>query len=201
MPRLEQSVAKGLQLSGGAVQHGGDLSKSQETSLKLKHLAAALSSLLLLASTWSSAVASEATPAQTPEASASALFETVAALDADVFKAFNSCADPEQLQRHAAYFSEAVEFYHDQGGVTWTRAEMLANTKKHVCGKFRRELVLGSLRVYPIKGFGAIAQGVHRFCQFGADTCEGAADFLIVWRHEGSQWSITRVLSYGHRPN
>src|SRR5215204_4900637 len=78
------------------------------------------------------------------------LFEEIAALDAEVFDAFNKCALPGQLQKHAEYFSEAVEFYHDTGGVTWNRKEMLANTEKNVCGNFRRELVPGSLRVYPI---------------------------------------------------
>ena len=77
---------------------------------------------------------------------------------------------------------------------------MLATTEKYVCGNFRRELVPGSLRVYPIKNFGAISQGVHRFCQFKSDACEGAADFLMIWQQEGSNWVITRVLSYGHRP-
>jgi hypothetical protein len=77
---------------------------------------------------------------------------------------------------------------------------MLANTEKYVCGSFRRELVPGSLRVYPIKDFGAIAQGTHRFCQFKSGTCDGAADFLIVWRNQSGTWNITRVLSYGHRP-
>jgi Domain of unknown function (DUF4440) len=128
------------------------------------------------------------------------LYEKVLTLDKEVFAAFNTCETPGQLQRHATFFAEAVEFYHDKGGVTWTRDEMLANTQKYVCGNFRRELVQGSLRVYPIKDFGAIAQGVHRFCQFKSGSCEGAAEFVIVWRLEGSKWSITRVLSFGHRP-
>jgi hypothetical protein len=128
------------------------------------------------------------------------LFETISALDAEVFGAFNTCAAPGQLQKHASYFSADVEFYHDTGGVTWNRKEMLANTEKYVCGNFRRELVPGSLRVYPINGFGAIAQGVHKFCQFKSGVCEGAAEFVIVWRNEAGTWSITRVLSYGHRP-
>lgn len=135
-------------------------------------------------------------PAPTP----GQLFDKVAALDAEVFSAFNSCAEPGQLQKHASYFSEGVEFYHDNGGVTWSRADMISNTQKFVCGNFRRELVAGSLRVYPIKGFGAIAQGVHRFCQLKSNSCEGAADFVIVWKQDGEQWQITRVLSYGHRP-
>jgi hypothetical protein len=148
-------------------------------------------------------VAACSTSQQSPNAQASessgTLFDTISALDAEVFDAFNTCAIPGQLQKHAD-FSTDVEFYHDTGGVTWNRKEMLANTEQYVCGSFRRELVPGSLRVYPIKGFGAIAQGVHKFCQFKSGTCEGAAAFLIVWRKEDGKWNITRVLSYGHRP-
>lgn len=134
-------------------------------------------------------------------APADSLHETIAGLDSAVFDAFNRCANPAQLERHAGFFAEGVEFYHDTGGVTWNRADMLANTKKFVCGNFTRELVPGSLVVHPIKGFGAIALGSHRFCQSGSGTCEGLADFTIIWHQSGSDWKITRVLSYGHRPN
>jgi hypothetical protein len=94
------------------------------------------------------------------------LFETISALDTAVFDAFNHCSSPEQLTKHASYFAPDVEFYHDTGGVTWSRQEMLANTAKYVCGHFRRELVPDTLKVFPIKDFGAIAQGSHRFCQW-----------------------------------
>jgi hypothetical protein len=127
------------------------------------------------------------------------LFQQISRLDAETFDAFNHCSDPAQLQKHASYFDADVEFYHDTGGVTWTRDAMLANTAKYVCGNFTRELVPGTLRVYPIKDFGAIAQGVHRFCQATSGQCEGMADFAIVWRNRGDKWEITRVLSYGHR--
>lgn len=127
------------------------------------------------------------------------LFEQIARLDGEVFAAFNSCAAPGQLDKHAGYFSEAVEFYHDNGGVTWNRKDMIANTQKHVCGNFRRELVPGSLRVYPIKDFGAISTGVHQFCQLKSGTCEGVADFVIIWHQVQGRWLITRVLSFGHR--
>ena len=127
------------------------------------------------------------------------LFRQVAQLDSETFDAFNRCSDPAQLQKHASYFDAGVEFYHDTGGVTWTRDAMLANTAKYACGNFTRELVPGTLKVYPIKDFGAIAQGVHRFCQAASGTCEGLADFAIVWRNQGGKWEITRVLSYGHR--
>ena len=128
------------------------------------------------------------------------LLDTVARLDEGMFGSFNRCDDPGQLRKHAGYFASDVEFYHDTGGVTWTRDAMLANTAKHVCGKIRRELVADSLLVYPIKDFGAIEQGVHRFCQVDTGRCEGMADFVIVWRHENDEWQATRVLSYGHRP-
>ena len=129
------------------------------------------------------------------------LFETIAALDTAVFDAFNQCSSPEQLQKHAGYFAPDVEFYHDTGGVTWSREEMLANTARNACGKFRRERVPDTLRVFPIKGFGAIEQGSHRFCQFASGQCEGIADFVMVWRNLDGHWQITRVLSYGHRAN
>lgn len=129
------------------------------------------------------------------------LFSEVAALDSAAFDAFNRCSDPAQLQKHASYFAPEVEFYHDTGGVTWDRAQMLANTEKYVCGKFRRELVPGTLKVFPIKGFGAIAQGTHRFCQFDSGKCEGQADFTTVWRFKDGKREMTRVLSYGHRAN
>ncbi|MDH5835167.1 nuclear transport factor 2 family protein [Luteimonas kalidii] len=128
------------------------------------------------------------------------LHTTIATQDAAVFEAFNRCDDPAQLERHAGYFDADVEFYHDTGGVTWTREEMLANTRRYACGHFTRQLVPGTLRVYPVKDFGAISQGEHRFCQTPDGACEGAADFTMVWRlQDDGQWRITRVLSYGHR--
>ncbi|GGA78906.1 DUF4440 domain-containing protein [Arenimonas soli] len=135
-----------------------------------------------------------------PDASAAeSLYETIAALDSTAFDAFNRCSEPAQLEKHAGYFAEDVEFYHDTGGVTWTRDEMLANTEKHVCGHFSRELVPDTLQVHPIKDFGAISQGSHRFCQFASGKCEGMADFTMIWRHKDGVWQVTRVLSYGHR--
>lgn len=132
---------------------------------------------------------------------AETLQDTIARLDAEVFGAFNACADPAQLQRHATFFARDVEFYHDNGGVTWNRRTMLANTQRNVCGHFRRELIPGTLEVFPIKGFGALAKGSHRFCQFDTGQCDGRAEFDILWQQTRDGWRITRVLSYGHRAN
>lgn len=145
----------------------------------------------------------EAASSEEPTATQGAddLLDTISALDAAAFDAFNRCDSVGQLEKHASYFAPDVEFYHDTGGVTWSRQEMLANTKKFVCGKFRRELIPGTLKVFPIKDFGAIEQGSHRFCQFADRKCEGLADFVIVWSGQNGHWQITRVLSFGHRPN
>ena len=145
------------------------------------------------------AAAAMAASAATPEPPT--LQATIAALDTAVFDAFNHCADPAQLQAHAAHFAPDVEFYHAPGGVPWTRDAMIANTAKYACGHYTRELAAGSLQVVPVKDFGAIAQGVHRFCQVDTGRCEGEADFTMVWRLRDGQWTITRVLSYGHRPS
>lgn len=173
----------------------------------MKKLACAVSILSLAILTGCTAIGPGAKPAGSGEVAkrsgagqpASPLFETVAALDAAVFDAFNRCSVPGELQRYAGYFAPDVEFYHDEGGVTWKRSDMIANTKKNVCGKYRRELVSGTLEVFPIRNFGAIAQGEHRFCQLATGKCDGMADFVMVWRKRGNVWQITRVLSFAHR--
>lgn len=138
-------------------------------------------------------------PAAGTDSQSDSLTATISALDEQVFGAFNHCEDPAQLKRHASYFDDDVEFYHDTGGVTWTRDAMIDNTRKNACGNYHRELVDGSLQVFPVKDFGAIEQGVHRFCQVDRGSCDGLADFVIVWRQDDDGWQITRVLSYGHR--
>ena len=127
------------------------------------------------------------------------LRDTIHRLDQALFDAFNQCADSAELARHASYFAEDVEFYHDTGGVTWTRDAMLANTKQHACGKYTRKLVETSFKVSPVKDFGAIATGVHRFCQNDTNECGGEAEFVMVWRNTNGRWEVTRTLSFGHR--
>jgi hypothetical protein len=63
----------------------------------------------------------------------------------------------------------------------------------------RRDLVPGTLEVYPIKGYGAIEIGAHRFChkEDGKDDC-GVFKFVQIWQKQESGWKVTRVVSYGH---
>jgi len=125
------------------------------------------------------------------------LYQRMLALDTAMFDSFNNCSDPAQLAKHAAFFAKDVEFFHDLGGLTVGADAMIENTRKNVCGKFRRELDSASFRVYPIPGYGAMTLGTHRFCHT-ATTCEGIAEFSTVWREKDGVWQITRALSYAH---
>lgn len=144
--------------------------------------------------------------AATPAASAAndsanreSLFSTISNLDAEFFGAFNNCSSPDQLKKHASYLNPNVEFYHDKGGVTWTRQDYIEKTRENVCGNFRRVLTSESLQVFPIEGYGAIEEGHHTFCEIKSGKCFGEAKFLIVWHHSSEGWEITRIFSYGHQ--
>lgn len=130
-----------------------------------------------------------------PPPSAQPLTATIQALDTALFDAYNQC----RLDEFGRLFAANVEFYHDASGVTWDRKTVVENTRQYICGKVRRELVPGTLKVYPVKDFGAIEEGEHRFCEIASGQCVGAARFVMVWRRQADAWQVTRVLSYGHR--
>lgn len=123
------------------------------------------------------------------------LTEEIAALDRKVFDVYNGC----DLATFSGYFDPKVAFYHDNGGATFERDAMVDGVRKYICGKVRRDLIPASLRVYPIKDYGAIEEGEHRFCELPTGRCEGIAKFTMVWAKRDGAWQITTVLSYGHR--
>jgi Domain of unknown function (DUF4440) len=123
------------------------------------------------------------------------LTTTITALDGAVFAAYNRC----DLDTFARYIAPDIEFYHDKGGLTRGRAKLVQSIKNGICGKLRRELVAGSLEVYPIKNFGAVEIGTHRFCDLGTGRCDAVARFIHLWEYCNGSWRITRVISYDHR--
>lgn len=149
--------------------------------------------LLLLLSMAAPRAGAQSPQGQTPP---DELFRTVASLDGAVFDAFNRC----DLERFGTYFVDDLEFYHDQGGVTLGRQKLTEDVKNNICGKVRRELVAGTLQVYPMHGYGAIEMGVHRFHHPKAEDTEpvGEAKFVHLWQLKDGAWKITRVLSYDH---
>lgn len=136
-------------------------------------------------------------PKPSLERAADALYQKMLALDSALFDSFNKCSDPAELAKHAEFFAKDVEFFHDLGGVSLGVDTVLANTRKNVCGKFRRELDAATFRVYPIPGYGAMTIGTHRFCHTPT-TCEGIGEFTTVWKEKDGDWQVTRVLSYAH---
>ena len=125
------------------------------------------------------------------------LFRTIASLDGEVFDAFNRC----DLEKFGSFFTEELEFYHDQGGLTdRSRQSLVESVKNNICGRVYRVLVPESLEVYPMNGYGAVEIGVHRFYHPGRDRTEsvGEAKFVHLWQNKDGAWKITRVISYDH---
>jgi len=61
-------------------------------------------------------------------------------------------------------------------------------------------LVPGSLEVYPIKGYGAVEIGIHRFTHPNDPTSLGEAKFIHLWQLKDGVWRVTRVISFDHHP-
>ena len=121
--------------------------------------------------------------------SSGALYDELARLDSLLFDAFFVKCD---TQRTNSFFTDDLEFYHDLTGL---KSGKTARDAFRQCPRDNggtRVLVPGSLRVYPIKDYGAIQTGVHRFGQT-------EAKFVHVWRKKNGEWKITRVLSFDHR--
>lgn len=130
----------------------------------------------------------------------SSLFEELRRSDSLLFDAsFVSC----DAAKANGIFSDDVEFYHDRAGFS-SGAQVRETTKNLTrnCPRDRgitREVIAGSLRVYPIGNYGAVQIGVHRFVERGAATSD-VAQFVHLWRRTDGGWRLARVLSFDHRP-
>jgi ketosteroid isomerase-like protein len=148
-----------------------------------------LQTLLFLIPLFIAAIASAQT---TPED----LTRSITAQDAALFDAYNTC----NLDKFASFFTDDVEFYHDQTGLSVGKQKLTQAIKENICGKVTRELVPGTLEIYPMKGYGAVEIGVHRFHHPGdpAKDDVGEASFIHLWQNKDGAWKITRVISYDH---
>lgn len=122
------------------------------------------------------------------------LFDTIKALDAKLFDAYNHC----DLAVLGSMFSDDLEFYHDQTGLLVGKAPFLAAIKQNVCGKVQRTLVESTLEVYPLKGYGAVEIGIHRFHHANEPDNIGDAKFVTIWHNDDGVWKVTRAISYEH---
>lgn len=120
------------------------------------------------------------------------IYETIASLDSVFFYAYNTCDIKTQMD----FYSDSIEFYHDKSGFSTSKTDIIANTKKYICGKVTRELVKGSLEVSAIPGYGAVELGSHIFHnnQEKNDTAH-PSKFVILWQENNGKWTIAKVIS------
>lgn len=132
---------------------------------------------------------SAAVPAYTPESKE--LHDTIARLDSLLFDAYNNC----KLDVFASLIAEDIEFYHDRGGLMTSKKDLVAAIKNNICGKVTRELLKGSIEVYPIPGYGAVQMGVHRFYNNQEKSTSRFSKFVHTWHRENDSWKLSRVIS------
>jgi ketosteroid isomerase-like protein len=129
-----------------------------------------------------------ADPPPDPAASSdrASLTSLITQMDKKMFDAFNA----HDVNLVMSMFTEDVEFYHDKDGLTNHQqtgegfATMFGNAPD-----IKRTLISVTLHVYPIRDFGAIELGTHRFChkENGKDDC-GNFPFVMIWKKVGESW-------------
>ena len=129
---------------------------------------------------------------------AAELTATIATLDSALFAAFNA----HDADRLGAYFTPDLEFHHDKTGLAGydsTMANFRGLFARNADTGLRRELVPGTLEVYPLGNFGLLEICQHRFChtENGQEDC-GTFKNIMVWRKDSTGYKVSRVISYDH---
>ena len=139
---------------------------------------------------------SDVRAAEEPQVKSGPLFESILRMDRRLFDAFNA----HNVDRLMAMATRDLEFYQDNDGLKGYQ-QCYEDFKKMFAAErdIRRELVEGSLEVYPIKDYGALEIGQHRFChtENGKEDC-GLFKFVMLWQKADDSWKLARVISYGH---
>jgi uncharacterized protein DUF4440 len=165
--------------------------------MKLRHLLGFGLLVGALWSGWASPANAQAAAESKIAALDADLDKAITSLDTKLFDAYNHC----DLKTFDSLLADDVEFYHDQGGVTLGRQKLTESVKNNICtGDTQRVLVPGTLKIYYMKGYGAIEMGVHRFLhpKTEASNGTGEASFVQLWQYKDGNWKLTRVLSYDH---
>jgi hypothetical protein len=128
-------------------------------------------------------------PAYKPESKE--LYESIVHMDSVWQDSYNTC----KMDVQGLLIAEDLEFYHDRTGVMTSKMALIEALKNNICGKVTRELLAGSIEVYPINNYGAVEMGYHRFHNKVDTTTSGFARFVHIWRNDNGQWKITRAIS------
>lgn len=136
-----------------------------------------------------------------------ALYNTIASLDSSLFASIYT----NNSSKNSSFFTEDLEFYHDKKSFIKSRQAFIEMLENGFYGEqkeliVRRELVEGSMKVYPLNSngimYGAVQTGEHRFYgtyKNGKERLSGTAKFTHVWLNKEGKWKISRVISYNHR--
>jgi hypothetical protein len=134
------------------------------------------------------------------------LHDQVAEADRALFRAIFDDCNPDALP---ALVTDDFEFYHDKWGQIARSKDEFVKSIRGLCERQRagtdfkgkRVLIEGSVEVLPMKGYGAIEMGKHRFYKVEPgkpDIPTEHARFTHLWRQENGRWLLARVLSYDH---
>jgi hypothetical protein len=141
------------------------------------------------------------------EKTSSGEIELVLHQDSLFWQHYNNCNVDEMRK----FFTDDVEFYHDKGGIIKGADSVISVSKRNLCSnenfRLRREVVAGSVKVFPMKNaetiYGAILSGEHKFyvLEKGKEPrLDGLAKFTHLFMKTDSGWKMSRVLSYDHGP-
>ena len=120
------------------------------------------------------------------------IYDVIVSKDKEYFDAYNTC----DMKTQGSLFSENIEFFHDKGGLSTSKQEILAALERNICGKVTRTLIPGSIEVYPINDYGAIEIGYHKFYNNQEpNAISNPSKFIMVWKKEGEEWIISKVIS------
>jgi hypothetical protein len=68
--------------------------------------------------------------------------------------------------------------------------------KTNICGKVTRELIKGSIEVYPINNYGVVQMGYHKFYNNQEpDAISNPSKFVTIWKKDNENWKMTRIIS------
>ena len=123
--------------------------------------------------------------------------------DSIFWVAYNAC----NVEKMLSYFTEDLEFYHDKNGLTTPKATFDEAVRTGLCGnpdfRLRREVIPGTVKVFPMNNFGALISGEHLFYvneKGKKEYLDGYGKFTHLWKLTDNTWKMSRVISYDHGP-
>ena len=133
---------------------------------------------------------------ESAESPGHSLYDEIKRLDTLLSEAFNK----HDLEKLKSLFANDLEFYQDNEGLARYDQTVRDFESMFAQGNnMTRELVGNTLEVYPVKDYGAIEIGAHRFCHVENGQNEyGTFRFVHIWQKKDGEWKISRAISYSH---